>query len=198
MQIICLRAVEGSSNIWYDCGSEKKESVERYWLRIIDIDFTGENQMNIQYLKEFISRITEIKIIGRTTEVNGVIYHIMGIVRDDRRLRFLALQYDEDFAAREEEAGIEELNAPAQKQKARSNRECLRCGRKIDPVNIFWAGGNVKIGETQFDIKETENRRCDMQNWEIAVLFTEFLRCGWNPTGIDDQNIENMFLTIAI
>ena len=96
-----------------------------------------------------------------------------------------------------EEAGIEELNAPAHEQKTRSNREWLRCDRKIDPVNIFWAGGNVKIGETQFDIKETENRRCDMQNWEIAVLFTEFLRCGWNPTGIDDQNIENMFLTVA-
>ena len=61
-------------------------------LRIVYIDFTGENQMNIQYLQELISRISEIKIIGRTAEINGTIYHVMGIVRDGRRMRLLALQ----------------------------------------------------------------------------------------------------------
>ncbi len=66
--------------------------------------------MNLQNLQKLIYRPMEIKIIGKTTEIKGVIYHVMGIVRYDSRIQLLALQYDEDFVRRVEEAEIAELD----------------------------------------------------------------------------------------
>jgi len=36
--------------------------------------------MNIKYIQELLSRIDEIKIIGKTIEINGVICNIAGLV----------------------------------------------------------------------------------------------------------------------
>ena len=149
--------------------------------------------MNIQYLQKHLSRLKEIKIIGKTAEIRGVIYHIMGVVRYERRLRLLALQYDEDFAERAEEAEISELNGLS--ERARTNRERLRRDRVIAPTNIFQAVSKVKIGAAQFEVKGTESTRCNIQNWEITAMLIEFLGLGGNPEGIDYQNIDNLFLT---
>ncbi|KJR48041.1 hypothetical protein UF75_1514 [Desulfosporosinus sp. I2] len=37
--------------------------------------------MNIRYLHERLSRIEEITVVGKNTVVDGVICHVMGVVR---------------------------------------------------------------------------------------------------------------------
>lgn len=149
--------------------------------------------MNLQNLQKLISRPMEIKIIGKTTEIKGVIYHVMGIVRYDSRIRLLALQYDEDFVRRVEEAEIAELDGL--RGRVQTNRESLTGNRKIGTVNIFQAVSKVEIDDIQFNVEGIQNTRCNLQNWEIMATFAEFLRLGWDPTGIDYQNIDNLFFT---
>ncbi|ACL18655.1 hypothetical protein Dhaf_0589 [Desulfitobacterium hafniense DCB-2] len=149
--------------------------------------------MNIGYLQETLSSITEVKPLGKTAEVNGVLCHIIGLVRYGDILRLAALQYDDEFAERAEAAEIAELNGLHEKPE--TNRERLRGDRSLDMTNIFHAVQTIRIGEKQFEINEMETSRCDWQNWQIPVLLTEFLKQGWNPAGLEYQSMENLFLT---
>ncbi len=144
--------------------------------------------MNIRNLQKMLSNITEIKPLGKTAKVNGVICHIIGLVRYEHVLRIVALQYDGAFAERIE---ADETANP------QTNREFLRSDKNMNMTNIFHAVNTISIGEKQFAVGGTETTRCDLQNWEMLVMLIEFLRLGWNPSGIEYQNIESLFLTIA-
>lgn len=149
--------------------------------------------MNIKYLQNLLSRFNEVKIIGKTAEIKGLVLHVMGVVRFGNALRLLALQYDEDFVMRLEEAEIAEINCLS--EKPNTNRKLLRGDERIAPANAFQSLSMVQIGSAQFDVEEWRSTRCGSENREITVALTEFLRLGWNPTGIDRQNIDNLFLT---
>ncbi|HBW37886.1 hypothetical protein [Desulfosporosinus sp. BICA1-9] len=62
--------------------------------------------MNIRYLHERLSRIEEITVVGKNTVVDGVICHVMGVVRYGMQLRLLVLKYDEVFRQHVEEAEV--------------------------------------------------------------------------------------------
>lgn len=151
--------------------------------------------MNIGYLHETLASITEVKPLGKTAETDGVLYHVIGLVRYGEILKLAVLQYDEKFAEEAEEAEIAELNGLPTKQE--TNREFLRRDLNIHNGKSLHALQSVGIGEMQFEITEIETTRCDWQNWEIPILLTEFLRQGWNPSGIEYQRIDNLFLTFA-
>ncbi len=149
--------------------------------------------MNIKYMQNLLSKFNEVKIIGKTAEIKGLVFHVMGIVRFGNSLRLLALQYDEDFVRRLEESEIAEINGMS--EKPNTNRKLLRGDGRITPANALGTLGKIQIGNVQFDIEETKNTRCGIENCEITVALTEFLRLGWNPDGIDSYNIDNLFLT---
>lgn len=66
--------------------------------------------MNFQVLQRQLSQIKEIAVIGRTAEIDGIICHVMGMVRrDDDTLQMLILQYDEEYRRKLAEAEIAEL-----------------------------------------------------------------------------------------
>ena len=132
-----------------------------------------------------------MKVIGRTAEFNGVIYHVIGLMRHGQRLQLFTVRYDEKYTARVEET--ERLNAPYKRPE--SNREVMAVGSKNHWEDILQAVRSITIGDTQLAIKGSQGRHCSLQDWENAVILTEFLRQGWNPTGIDLQNIDSLFLT---
>lgn len=148
--------------------------------------------MNIQYIQKLLSRHNEVKIIGKTAEITGAIFHVIGIVRYESHLRLLTLQYDEEFSRLMEESETVEFNGLS--ETVRTNRQCLRGDGRIEPANI--AVNKVKIGNMQFDVESTEVTRCDVRNWEIMTMLIELLRLGWQPDSIDYQNIDNLFLTV--
>ena len=147
--------------------------------------------MNLQHLQELVNRVDEVKIIGRTAELMGVIYHVIGLMRYEQRLQLFALRYDEKYAASVKEA--ECLNTPYKRPE--SNREVWSVGPKNRWEDVFHAVRSVTIGDTQWTVKGSSGRRCRLQDWENAVILTEFLRNGWDPAGIGLQDIDSLFLT---
>lgn len=148
--------------------------------------------MNIGYLKELLSRIDEISVIGRNIEVEGVLCHVVGIVRYGMQMRLLVLQYDEDFVQQVEEA--EAAGMCDNFDMAESNRKVLRGHGKINFHNPFRAVRKVYIGDREFDVHSYEHRRLSIQDCECILLLSELLRHGWRAEGIDFQSIDMLFL----
>ena len=152
--------------------------------------------MNIIYLQKALSSITEIKPLGKTAEIDGVLCHIIGFVRYGNVLRLAVLQYDEGFAEQTEAIEIAQLNGYY--KEPQTNRERLHSRRKNNcPANIFHTVKTIRIGEILFNIEGCDDTRCDWQNWQIPVLLAEFLKQGWNPAGIDYQSMTNLSLTFV-
>ncbi|MDD4781215.1 MAG: hypothetical protein PHT02_11540, partial [Tissierellia bacterium] len=75
--------------------------------------------MNIKYIQKLLSRIDEIKIIGKTAEIDGVVCNIAGIVRYGQKLHLIILEYDEVYCQKIEEM---ELADPCEVKKQEKNR----------------------------------------------------------------------------
>lgn len=149
--------------------------------------------MNIRYLQEKLSKVEEIYVIGKDSEVNGVICHVMGIVRYDTQIRLLVLQYDETFQNEIEEA--EERDMAGIPDTPMSNRIEMRGKRTIDMTNPIGAVNKVIIGEKEYEVHESENQRINQFDFECVLILSEFLRQGWQPKGIDFQDIDMIFLS---
>lgn len=147
--------------------------------------------MNIGCLRDYLHRIEEIKVIGKNAIVDGVVCNIMGLVRHGREMRLLMLQYDESFRQKIEQSEAEELpDAPVMPE---SNRMFLR-GQTTEPKNPFRSVLKVFIGESEFKVDFTELRRLGAQDWEHLLLVARFLENGWQPDGIDHQDVDLLFL----
>jgi len=149
--------------------------------------------MNIRYLHELLSRIEEIKVIGKNVKVEGVICHVMGIVRHGMEMQLLILQYDENFKQQIEER--EEADLCETPNIPESNRMRMRNNVKIDVINPFQSVCKVFIGEREFEVYSSEHRRLNTGDWEYVLLISKFLNNGWQPNEIDNQNINMLFLT---
>ena len=75
--------------------------------------------MNIKHIQNLLSRINEIKIIGKTVEIDGVICNIAGIVRYGHKLHLVILEYDEVYRQKVEEM---ELSEPCEIRQQETNR----------------------------------------------------------------------------
>jgi len=149
--------------------------------------------MNIGFLREVLSHIDEIKAIGKSVDVDGVICNVLGIVRHGMEMSLLILQYDENFRQRIEEleeAGLFEIS-----EKPENNRMMLRIDRRIDAINPFKSVSKVFIDQKEFEVYSSEHRRLSAQDWEHLLLIAKFLDSGWQPDGIDYQRIDMLFLT---
>ncbi|HOV27908.1 MAG TPA: hypothetical protein PK566_16315 [Pseudobacteroides sp.] len=149
--------------------------------------------MNIRYLHEILSRIEEIKVIGRNVMVDGVICNVMGIVHRDMEMRLLILQYDENFRDSIEE--IEATKLFDAQSIHESNRMLMRNDRKVDAKNPFQSVLKVLIGEREFKIEESVHHRLSMQDWDNILTIAKFMNNGWQPNQFDYQNIDMLFLT---
>lgn len=149
--------------------------------------------MNIGYLHEILSRTEEIKVIGKSVKVDGVLCNVMGIVRHGMEMQLFILQYDESFPFRMEENEAAEMSDTPSRPE--SNRMILRGDRKIDAINPFHSVSKVYIDEREFAVDSSERRRLSTQDWEHILMIAKFLNHGWKPNEIDDQSMDMLFLT---
>lgn len=149
--------------------------------------------MNIKFLQKLLSKMDEIKIIGKNAEINGVVCNVAAIVRYGIQLRLIILEYDEHFQEQTEEMEISELceAAPAPE----TNRIMMKGRDRIKAAQPFGAIKRIYIGNNEFEVSGWENRRLNFQDGESIIFLSELLRKGWNPEGIDYQNIDMLFLT---
>ena len=152
----------------------------------------GDILMNIKYIKKLLSRIDEIKTISKTAEIDGVVCNIAGVVRYGQKLRLIILQYDEVYRQKIEET---ELSEPCQVRQEETNRSILKGRARIEATQPFRAIRSVIIDEMEYEINFTENSFLSLKDGESVLFLSELLRNGWNPEGVDYQNIDMLFLT---
>ena len=148
--------------------------------------------MNIKHIQNLLQRIDEIKIIGKTVELDGVVCNIAGIVRYGQNLRLIILEYDEVYRQKVEEM---ELSDPCEVRQQETNRSILKGRGRIEATQPFRPIKSVFIDDMEFKINVTENRLLDYKDGESVLFLSELLRNGWNPEGIDYQSIDMLFLT---
>ncbi|AFQ44276.1 hypothetical protein [Desulfosporosinus meridiei] len=150
--------------------------------------------MNFQVLQNQLSQIKELVVISRNAELDGLICHIMGMVRrDDGNLQMLILQYDEAYRERLEIAEIAVLTASP--GEPITNRIDQRGDRNLKPTLRFNSVEKVSFGDLELTTNESGYGKCGKEQWDKVALFTQFLLKGWSPVGIDTQDIGAMFLT---
>lgn len=147
--------------------------------------------MNIKYLQDLLSRIGEVKVIGKYKEIGNVVCNIAGIVRYSSKLRLIILEYDEQYRQQVEEREIAELSDLTQAPE--TNRMMLK--RRDEVTQPFRFIESVIMGDIKFDVIGSESRRISSQEGESILFLSELLRNGWNPEGIDYQNMDMLFLT---
>mgnify|MGYP001317660904 FL=1 len=148
--------------------------------------------MNIRYMRNVLSGIDEIKVIGKSGEADGVVCHVMGLVRRGKEMLLMALQYDERFRQNmEEDEASEWSGAPGRPE---TNRTLLRSDRTNGPVLPLQTVHKVFIGEKEFEVHSSECRRLDKQDWEHLLLMVRFLNQGWRSDDMDDRRIDLLFL----
>jgi hypothetical protein len=165
--------------------------------------------MNIRYLKELLDNTREIMVIGKTAEVNGVVCHVMGVVRDGTKMRLLVLQYDEEFHRRVQEAEVLQDDQDFLQyvdensedylsyipEIPQTNRMVLLGTREIEATNPFQGVRKIAFGEGEFEVNSWGSQLLSAQDWKSVLLLYEFLHHAWQPDGIDLQSIDRLFLT---
>ncbi len=146
--------------------------------------------MNISYLQKLLSRIDEIKIIGKKSEIKGIVCNVAGVVRYEKQLRLIIFEYDEQYCEQIEEREISELCNT--RQTPATNRILLKSKEMV--TRHFGFIRNVKIGDLEFEVSGSENRRLNIQDGESILFLSELLRNGWEPDGVNYQNINTLFL----
>jgi len=106
--------------------------------------------MNLSYLQETLSGITEVKPLGKTAEIKGVLCHLIGLVRYGNILRLAILQYDEKLAEEAEAEEIAQINGlPTRLQpKSQTNRELLHRKQDLHYANSLHSLQAIHLGET--------------------------------------------------
>lgn len=134
----------------------------------------------------------EIKIIGKFAEISGVACNVAGIVRYGSQLRLIVIQYDEQLRQQIEERELSEICGVAQAPE--TNRIFMKSREKVS--HPFMSVKGVRIGDNEFEVSGWENQRLSVQDGESVVFLWELLKSGWNPEGIDYQNIDMLFFTM--
>lgn len=147
--------------------------------------------MNIKYIQKLLSRIDEIKIIGKTAVADGVICNVAGVVRYGTELRLIILEYDEQYQQQIEEM---KLSEPCEIRRVpETNRIILKGrGHVLKPLRSI---KSVFIGNKEYEVSGSENRCLSVQDGESILFLSELLRNGWSPEGVDYQNIDMLILT---
>lgn len=146
--------------------------------------------MNIRYLQKLLSRVDEIKIIGKKSEIDDIVFNVAGILRYGQQLRLIMLEYNEQYCQQIEEREISDLCNV--RQTPASNRISLKSKEIV--TQYFRFIRNVRIGDLEFEVNGSENRRLNIQDGESILFLSELLRNGWEPEGVDYQNIDMLFL----
>ncbi len=147
--------------------------------------------MNIRNLQKLLSRIDEMKIIGKNAIIDGVICNITGIVRYGLKLHLIIIEYDEHYRQQIEEREISEICDVTNENE--TNRIMMKGRDRV--TKLFRPIKGVFIGDIEFEVSGSEGNRLNVQDGESVLFLSELLRNGWNPEGIDYQDIDMLFLT---
>lgn len=140
--------------------------------------------MNIGLLKKILAPKTELFMLEKSFEVNGVLCHVIGAERNDGKLSLFVLHHDATINAEESDVRVQF-----------TNREVMRRSGKHEGVNPLSHVGSVVVDGCSFEVRSQVSHRLGANEWEGTIKLYEFLKAGWTATGVEDIDFEEMFLT---
>ncbi len=149
--------------------------------------------MKLKYFYEKFEDIKDIKIIGKEVVVNGNFYDVMGVYLLRNKLMLLILEYNEEY-----ENFIEEIECSYQ------DDEHIRTNRQIAKEDIIRNGFDnalngireILIDDKQFKITEQGATRVNFEDYEISLIFSQFMFYGWKPKKLGAVNTDSCFLNV--
>lgn len=134
--------------------------------------------MNINLLKEYIDKISEVKVIGKDFSFGGTDFHFVGFYREDASLHAVILSYNEELFEKKEQAKIDAINAydldcaynPSVRE---SERQQLLFDEPILHIT------KLVSGNTEFNSHSSECTLLENGIDDNIILLAEFIRAGW-------------------
>ncbi len=134
--------------------------------------------MDINLLKEYINKISEIRIVGRDFSFGETDFHFLGFYREESNLYAVIISYNEELFEKKEQARIDAINAcdldctynPTVRE---SERHRLLFD---DPILHIT---KLVSGDTKLDSHSSSCTLLENGIDENVILLTEFIRAGW-------------------
>lgn len=147
-------------------------------------------KMLLRNLQECLNGVDEIAVIGREATVDGVLCHVVGLLRRGTVASLLLITYDEAYREMLENAEIEEMTAPCKRETYRTQYRQDIAYTKND---LFDSIETVTVGDRAFTVAMSETTVPD--NVEDIMLLCEFMKKGWLPQSVGEIDSENLYLT---
>ena len=147
-------------------------------------------KMLLRDLQECLNSVDEIAVIGREATVDGVLCHVVGLLRRGTVASLLLMTYDEAYRELLENAEIEELTSPRERETYRTQYRQDIAYAKND---LFDSIETVCVGDRVFTAAMGETTVLD--NPADIMLLCEFMKKGWLPQTVGEIDSENLYLT---
>ena len=127
------------------------------------LDFTEVWLMNFSLLEGFHSKWQDILVIGKTTERNGIKYHIVGMTLSDEAKLYIIEPYIEPESRNRK--GIRN-HRRVLKEHERHGYSYLHCS-------------DLCLGDVHLKIQGSMGSPMDSDNYRIFQLFFDMMSAGW-------------------
>lgn len=147
--------------------------------------------MTLNNLRECIGFADEIAVIGREKMIDGVLCHIVGLIRKESSVKILALTYDEEYREIIENAEIAGICGI---RKNETHRNIYRNDIRFTKKDVFANVYKIHFGEKEFSV--TEKTGTLLENTEELIVLYDFMKNGWDPKTIGDYDTSNLYLDL--
>ncbi len=145
--------------------------------------------MNISTLKSRLSRISEVKVIDKDFELDGIIYNFMGLVRNADTLSAAVFSYSEELRELRDEI---EMNGYPDNHENLTVREEKKLNERCD--GKFIELSSVSVSGIEF--KSFGSSRSLLNDDKHTALLIEFLKNGWQAEKISHINLDYCYLSL--
>lgn len=150
--------------------------------------------MNINLIKEYCDKISEVKVIGKDFEFEGTEYHIIGLYREEKKIFAAVLAYNEEFCEKREWLEIQAENSLELDTRNLPLREIKKL--QIEFNEPYCDIESISFADTELLSFRSHRSYLNNNKEQNIILFLEFLRNGWNSGAFGCRNFRNCSLGI--
>ncbi len=145
--------------------------------------------MNINTLKSRLDRISEVRVVDKDFELDGIIYNFIGFVRNADILSAAVFSYSEELRELRDEM---EICGHPENHENLTVREEKKLNERCD--GKFIELSSVSVDGIEF--KSFGSSRSLLNDDKHTALLIEFLKNGWQAENIGHINLDYCYLSI--
>ena len=150
--------------------------------------------MAINLLKEYINKISEIKIIGKDFSFDGTDFHFVGFCKEENHLHAVILSYNEELFDKKEQLKIDILNT------CNPDGTYTPTVREAERHNLLFNEPILhitKLASGCTELYSHSSSRTLLENGidENVILLTEFIRAGWECEKLSHVPFDRLYIS---